>query len=118
MWDIAGTRKCKVLKGIDVIKAPRTGRTGRGMRGFMAACVANAREKLRNYEGLQNVKDHRAFCAELWRDPGSFPGRGPKMSPSRVRDQSGRAFQRAMSQAGWKPKERLRRGKTPSWNKR
>lgn len=119
IWDIAGIRKCKVLKGINKIsKAPRTGRTGRGMRAFMAACVANARTKLRNYEGLQNVKNQRAFCAELWRNPGKFPGRGPKMSPSRVRDSSGRAFQNAMSRAGWKPKERLRRGKTPSWNKR
>ena len=99
-------------------KAPRTGRTGRGMRGFMAACVANARQHLRNYDGLQNVKKPRAFCAELWRDPGTFPGRGPRMGPSRVRDQSGRAFQNAMSRAGWKPKERLRRGRTPSWNKK
>ncbi len=119
IWDIVGIRKCKVQKGIDKIsKAPRTGRTGRGMRAFMAACVANAKQHLRNYEGLQNVKKPRAFCAELWRDPGSFPGRGPKMSPSRVRDQSGRSFQNAMSQAGWKPKERLRRGRTPSWNKK
>ena len=118
MWDIAGIKKCAVKNGIAISKAPRTSRTGRGMRGFMAACVANARQKLRNYDGLQNVKNHRAFCAELWRDPGSFPGRGPKMSPSRVRDQSGRAFQNAMSRAGWKPSERLRRGKTPSWNKK
>ena len=117
IWDIAGIKKCAVKNGIAISKAPRTGRAGRGMRGFMAACVANAREKLRNYEGLQNVKNQRAFCAELWRNPAKFPGRGPKMSPSRVRDQSGSAFRRAMSQAGWKPKERLRRGKTPSWNK-
>ena len=119
IWDIAGIKKCKVLKGINKIsKAPRTGRTGRGMRAFMAACVANAKQHLRNYEGLQNVKKPRAFCAELWRDPGSFPGRGPKMSPSRVRDQSGRSFQNAMSQSGWKPKERLRRGRTPSWSRK
>jgi hypothetical protein len=118
IWDIAGIKKCAVKKGIAISKAPRTGRTGRGMRGFMAACVANAKQHLRNYDGLQNVKKPRAFCAELWRDPGSFPGRGPKMSPSRVRDQSGREFQNAMSRAGWKPKERLRRGRTPSWNKK
>ena len=110
----------KINKSLDSIleKAPRTSRSARGMRTFMTNCVANARTKLRNYEGLQNVKDHRAFCAELWRDPGTFPGRGPKMSPSKVRDQSGRKFQNAMSRAGWKPKERLRRGKTPSWNKK
>ena len=118
VWDIAGIRKCSVKKGIEISKAPRTGRTQRGMRAFMTACVANAKMHLRNYDGLQNVKEPRAFCAELWRDPGSFPGRGPNMSSSRVRDQSGRAFQRAMSQAGWKPKERLRRGRTPSWNKK
>ena len=99
-------------------KAPRTGRTGRGMRGFMAACVANARQHLRNYDGLQNVKKPRAFCAELWRDPGTFPGRGPRMGPSRVRDQSGQKLRRALADAGWKPKERLRRGRTPSWNKK
>ena len=119
IWDIAGIRKCKVQKGIDKIsKAPRTGRTQRGMRAFMTACVANAKIHLRNYEGLQNVKKPRAFCAELWRDSGSFPGRGPKMSPSRVRDQSGQKFRRAMANRGWKPGERLRRGKTPSWNKK
>ena len=121
IWDIAGIRKCKVQKGINKIsKAPksRTGRTQRGMSAFMAACVANAKTHLRNYDGLQNVKKPRAFCAELWRDPGTFPGRGPRMTSSRVRDQSGRAFQRAMSQSGWKPKERLRRGKKPSWSRK
>ena len=118
MWDIAGIKKCAVKNGIAISKAPRTGRTARGMRAFMAACVANARDKLRNYDGLQNVKNHRAFCAELWKNPGKFPGRGPKMTNSRVRDQSGQKFRRAMSRAGWKPNERLRRGKTPSWNKR
>ena len=87
------------------------------MRSFMTACRRNA-TKLRNYGGLQNVKDAGSFCAELWRNPGKFPGRGPKMTPSKVRDQSGRSFRDAMSQAGWKPKERLRSGKTPSWNKR
>ena len=117
---IRAKKWANINKQLDLLleKAPRTGRTGRGMRGFMAACVANARQHLRNYDGLQNVKKPRAFCAELWRDPGTFPGRGPRMGPSRVRDQSGRAFQNAMSRAGWKPKERLRRGRTPSWNKK
>jgi len=118
VWDIAGIKKCSVKKGIEISKAPRTARTGRGMRAFMTACVQNARDKLRNYEGLQNVRNQRAFCAELWRNPGKFPGRGPKMTASRVRDSSGRAFQNAMSRAGWKPKERLRRGRTPSWSRK
>jgi len=121
IWDIAGIRKCKVQKGIDKIsKAPksRTGRTQRGMSAFMAACVANAKIHLRNYDGLQNVKKPRAFCAELWRDPGTFPGRGPRMTSSRVRDQSGQKFRRAMANRGWKPKERLRRGKKPSWSRK
>jgi len=116
MWDIAGTRKCKVLKGINKIsKAP--GRSQRGMRAFMTTCRRNAL-KLRNYEGLQSVRDPEAFCAELWRNPGKYTGRGPKMSPSRVRNQSGRALRDAMARGGWTPKERLRRGKTPSWNKK
>ena len=108
----------KINKSLDSIleKAPG-GRSQRGMRSFMTACRRNA-TKLRNYGGLQNVKDAGSFCAELWRNPGKFPGRGPKMTPSKVRDQSGRSFRDAMSQAGWKPKERLRSGKTPSWNKR
>ena len=98
-------------------KAPRTARTRGAMRAFMSACTRNAL-KLRNYDGLQNVLKPRAFCAELWRDPGTFPGRGPKGSGSKVRDQSGRSFQNAMSRAGWTPSERLRRGRTPSWNKK
>ena len=40
------------------------------------------------------------------------------MSPSRVRDQSGQKLRRALADAGWTPKERLRRGRTPSWNKK
>ena len=116
MWDIAGTRKCKVLKGINKIsKAP--GRSQRGMRAFMTTCRRNAL-KLRNYEGLQSVRDPEAFCAEMWRNPGKYTGRGPKMSPSRVRNQSGRALRDAMSRAGWKPKERLRRGRKPSWSRK
>ena len=87
------------------------------MRGFMTACRRNAL-KLRNYDGLQNIKEPNAFCAELWRNPGKFPGRGPKMTASRVRDQSGQKFQRAMARAGWTPSERLRRGRTPSWSRK
>ena len=98
-------------------KAPRTGRTQRGMRAFMTDCRRNAL-KLRNYEGLQSVRDPEAFCAEMWRNPGKYRGRGPKMSPSRVRDQSGQKLRRALADAGWTPKERLRRGRTPSWNKK
>ena len=117
MWDIAGIKKCAVKNGIAISKAPRTSRTGRGMRGFMTACRRNAL-KLRNYDGLQNIKEPNAFCAELWRNPGKFPGRGPKMTASRVRDQSGQKFQRAMARAGWTPSERLRRGRTPSWSRK
>ena len=98
-------------------KAPRTGRTQRGMRAFMTDCRRNAL-KLRNYDGLQSVRDPEAFCAEMWRNPGKYTGRGPKMSPSRVRDQSGQKLRRALADAGWTPKERLRRGRTPSWNKK
>ena len=98
-------------------KAPRTGRTQRGMRAFMTDCRRNAL-KLRNYDGLQSVRDPEAFCAEMWRNPGKYRGRGPKMTPSRVRDQSGQKLRRALADAGWTPKERLRRGRTPSWNKK
>ena len=115
IWDIAGMKKCSVKKGIEISKAP--GRTQRGMRAFMTTCRRNAL-KLRNYEGLQSVRDPEAFCAELWRNPGKYTGRGPNMSPSKVRNQSGRALREAMARGGWTPKERLRRGKTPSWNKK
>tara|TARA_R100000908_G_C3727605_1_gene128082 strand:- start:312 stop:1079 length:768 start_codon:yes stop_codon:yes gene_type:complete len=115
IWDIAGIKKCSVKKGIAISKAP--GRSQRGMRAFMTTCRRNAL-KLRNYEGLQSVRDPEAFCAEMWRNPGKYTGRGPKMSPSRVRNQSGRALRDAMARGGWTPKERLRRGKTPSWNKK
>jgi len=115
IWDIAGMKKCSVKKGIEISKAP--GRTQRGMRAFMTTCRRNAL-KLRNYEGLQSVRDPEAFCAELWRNPGKYTGRGPKMSPSKVRNQSGRALREAMARGGWTPKERLRRGRTPSWNKK
>tara|TARA_Y100000591_G_scaffold328515_1_gene355147 strand:+ start:1116 stop:3095 length:1980 start_codon:yes stop_codon:yes gene_type:complete len=115
IWDIAGMKKCSVKKGIEISKAP--GRSQRGMRAFMTTCRRNAL-KLRNYEGLQSVRDPEAFCAELWRNPGKYTGRGPKMSPSKVRNQSGRALREAMARGGWTPKERLRRGRTPSWNKK
>ena len=109
----------KIDKQLDSIleKAPRTGRTQRGMRSFMTDCRRNAL-KLRNYDGLQSVRDPEAFCAELWRNPAKYPGRGPKMSPSRVRDQSGQKFRRAMDDAGWTPQERLRRGRKPSWSRK
>ena len=98
-------------------KAPRTGRTQRGMRAFMTNCKRNAL-KLVNYDGQQSVRDVGNFCAELYRDPGQFPGQGPMFSNSRVRNQSGRALRDAMARSNFKPKERLRRGKTPSWNKK
>jgi len=117
MWDIAGIKKCAVKKGIEVSKAPKTRRTRGTMRAFMTDCRRNAL-KLRNYDGLQSVRDPEAFCAELWRNPAKYPGRGPKMTGSRVRDQSGQKFRRRMDDAGWKPQERLRRGKTPSWSRK
>ena len=117
IWDIAGIRKCKVQKGIAISKAPRTGRTQRGMRSFMTNCKRNAL-KLVNYEGQQSVREVEAFCAELWRNPGKYRGQGPKFTSSRVRNQSGRALRDALGRSNFKPKERLRRGKTPSWNKK
>ena len=116
---IRAKKWAKINKQLDSIleKAPQRGRSQRGMRSFMTDCRRNAL-KLRNYDGLQNVRDPEAFCAELWRNPGKYPGRGPKMTRSRVRDQSGQKLRRAMAQQGWEPSERLRRGKTPSWNKR
>ena len=101
---------------LDIIKQPTTGRSQRGMRAFMTACRRNAL-KLRNYDGLQSVRDPEAFCAEIWRNPGKYTGRGPRFTSSRVRNQSGRALRDALARGGWKPKERLRRGKTPSWSK-
>jgi len=98
-------------------KAPRTGRTQRGMRSFMTNCKRNAL-KLVNYDGQQSVREVEAFCAELWRNPGKYPGRGPNFTSSRVRNQSGRALRDAMARSNFKPKERLRRGRTPSWNKK
>ena len=87
------------------------------MRAFMTDCRRNAL-KLRNYDGLQSVRDPEAFCAEMWRNPGKYPGRGPRLTSSRVRDQSGQKLRRALADAGWKPKERLRRGRKPSWSKK
>ena len=116
---IRAKKWANINKQLDSIleKAPQRGRTQRGMRSFMTDCRRNAL-KLRNYDGLQSVRDPEAFCAEMWRNPGKYPGRGPKMTRSRVRDQSGQKLRRAMADAGWTPKERLRRGRTPSWNKR
>ena len=101
----------------DILEKAPAGRSQRGMRAFMTTCRRNAL-KLRNYEGLQSVKDPEAFCAELWRNPGKYRGRGPKMTNSRVRNQSGRKLREAMARGSWTPKERLRRGKKPSWNKK
>ena len=116
---IRAKKWANINKQLDLLleKAPRTGRTQGSMRAFMTDCRRNAL-KLRNYEGMQSVRDPEAFCAELWRNPGKFPGRGPKMTRSRVRDQSGQKLRRRMDDAGWTPKERLRRGKKPSWAKK
>ena len=116
---IRAKKWANINKQLDSIleKAPQRGRSQRGMRSFMTDCRRNAL-KLRNYDGLQSVRDPEAFCAEMWRNPGKFPGRGPKTTRSRVRDQSGQKLRRAMADAGWTPKERLRRGRTPSWNKK
>tara|TARA_R100001082_G_scaffold63584_1_gene35694 strand:- start:40 stop:687 length:648 start_codon:yes stop_codon:yes gene_type:complete len=116
---IRAKKWANINKQLDSIleKAPQRGRSQRGMRSFMTDCRRNAL-KLRNYDGLQSVRDPEAFCAEMWRNPGKFPGRGPKTTRSRVRDQSGQKLRRALADAGWTPKERLRRGRTPSWNKK
>jgi len=114
---IRAKKWANINKQLDSILEKAPGRSQRGMRAFMTTCRRNAL-KLRNYEGLQSVRDPEAFCAELWRNPGKYTGRGPKMSPSRVRNQSGRALRDAMARGGWKPKERLRRGRTPSWSRK
>ena len=120
MWDIAGTRKCLVKKGIEVIKAPKkkpkTPKKPRGgknpSKSQWDTCLQNARN-LKTYQGAPMTADPKRFCGALWYDYGKFghqdsggdrepnppykhgPGMGGK-DPGNVRDRSGLKFRQAM----------------------
>jgi hypothetical protein len=111
-------RKAVILNRmrLDVLieKAPARRRPGRGRppKTWFENCRMNAR-KLRTYGGTPQVFNERAFCAELWRNPGKFSGRGPRFSPSRVNDRSGFKLRDRIGSSGWNPKPQLRRGRKP-----
>jgi hypothetical protein len=120
IWDIAGTRKCMVQKGIDIIKAPKKKPKGKKKpkRGKNPSktqwnnCLQNARN-LKTYYGAPMAADPKRFCGALWYDYGKFghqdggadkepnppykhgPGTGGK-DPGNVKDPSGLSFRRAM----------------------
>ena len=100
----------KIDKQLDSIleKAPKRRRSKNPPKTYMDACRFNAR-KLRNYRGGTQVFNERAFCAELWRNPGKYSGRGPKNTPSRVRNRSGFELRNKMGRPGWNPSEQLTR---------
>ncbi len=100
----------KIDKQLDSIleKAPKRRRSKNPPKTYMDACRFNAR-KLRNYRGGTQVFNERAFCAELWRNPGKYSGRGPKNTPSRVRNRSGYELRNKMGRPGWNPSEQLTR---------
>ena len=108
MWDIAGIKKCAVKKAIELKKKPKRRTSKNPPKTYMDACRFNAR-KLENYRGGTQVFNNRAFCAELWRNPGKFSGRGPKGTPSRVRNRSGYELRNKMGRPGWNPSEQLTR---------
>ena len=99
-----------INKQLDSIleKAPKRRRSKNPPKTYMDACRFNAR-KLENYRGGTQVFNERAFCAELWRNPGKFGGRGPKNTPSRVRNRSGYELRNNMGRPGWNPSEQLTR---------
>ena len=99
-----------INKQLDSIleKAPKRRRSKNPPKTYMDACRFNAR-KLENYRGGTQVFNERAFCAELWRNPGKFGGRGPKNTPSRVRNRSGYELRNKMGRPGWNPSEQLTR---------
>ena len=89
-------------------KAPRRRRSKNPPKTYMDACRFNAR-KLRTYRGGTQVFNERAFCAELWRNPGKYSGRGPKNTPSRIRNRSGFELRNKIGRPGWNPSEQLTR---------
>ena len=86
---------------------------GRPPKTWFENCRMNAR-KLRYYSKLPQVFDERRFCAELWRNPGKFHGRGPQFTASRVRDRSGYKLRDRIGTSGWKPARQAYRGQKPS----
>ena len=115
IWDIAGIKKCAVKKGIEVIKAPvpkrewkLRGRRGRGPTKTEFENCKNNTRKLRGYYG-QKIAKPENFCGKLWwktrammtgsrRYNPEKPGSGG-LVPSKVIDQSGDEFRRAMFSA-------------------
>tara|TARA_R100001230_G_scaffold15594_1_gene6978 strand:+ start:98 stop:607 length:510 start_codon:yes stop_codon:yes gene_type:complete len=87
IWDIAGIRKCKVKKGIAMIKAPKKkpqdyrsgGRTPKGKKPRRDPpsktqwdnCVQNAKN-LKDYYGRPMTSTPERFCGALWYDYQKF----------------------------------------------
>ena len=87
IWDIAGIRKCKVKKGIAMIKAPKKkpqdyrsgGRTPKGKKPRRDPpsktqwdnCVQNAKN-LKDYYGRPLTSTPERFCGALWYDYQKF----------------------------------------------
>jgi len=112
MWDIAGTRKCMVKKGIELKKKPQSradwkarGRRGKGpTKNEFENCKNNTR-KLRGYYG-QKIAKPENFCGKLWwkyaamragaRKPNPGAPRTGGKTPANVKDPVGSEFRRAM----------------------
>ena len=87
IWDIAGIRKCKVQKGIEISKAPKKkpqdyrsgGRTPKGKKPRRDPpsktqwdnCLQNAK-RLKNYQGGPMTASPERFCGALWYDYQKF----------------------------------------------
>ena len=127
MWDIAGTRKCMVKKGIDLIKKPKKkpqqygrGRTKPGKKPRTRKptktewnnCLQNAR-RLRNYWGGPATSSPKRFCGGLWyyaADFGHKPSGGdkqPNPPQSHSPGRGGKDPGNVRSPGGWKFRQRM-----------
>ena len=134
MWDIAGTRKCMVQKGIRVIqkkKKPKQdyrsgGKTPRGMKPRRnppsktqwSNCVNNARN-MRAYGGGPMTTTPKRFCGALWFDYQKFghkttgSDRSPKPPKAHAPGQGGKEPGNVQDISGYKFRARM--FDTPNW---
>jgi len=126
MWDIAGIRKCKVQKGIEISKAPKKpqqygrGRTKPGKKPRTRKptgtqwnnCLQNVRN-LKNYQGGPVTDSPERFCGGLWYYMSDFghknsgSDRAPNPPKRHAPRQGGKEPGNVKDPSGWKFRERM-----------
>jgi len=126
IWDIAGIRKCKVQKGIEISKAPKKpqqygrGRTKPGKKPRTRKptgtqwnnCLQNVRN-LKNYQGGPVTDSPERFCGGLWYYMSDFghknsgSDRQPNPPKRHAPRQGGKEPGNVKDPSGWKFRERM-----------